>query len=59
MRGPCQDVKQGIESDESAMYIRDKPIFSSEKMLHEDYDRKGSVEKKLIVSLEMLDAMTN
>jgi hypothetical protein len=23
----------------------DKPIFSSERILHKDYDRKGSVEK--------------
>jgi hypothetical protein len=25
---------------------RDNPIFSSERMLHKDYYRKGSVEKK-------------
>jgi hypothetical protein len=24
-------------------------IFSSERKLHEDYDRKGSVEKKIVV----------
>jgi hypothetical protein len=29
------------------MFIRDKPIFSSERMLHKDYYRKGSVEKKI------------
>jgi hypothetical protein len=28
------------------IFIRDNPIFSSERMLHEDYYRKGSVEKK-------------
>jgi hypothetical protein len=28
-----------------SMFIRDKPIFSSERMLHKDYYRKGSVEK--------------
>jgi hypothetical protein len=29
-------------------------------MLHKDYDRKGSVEKKdLVVSLKGLDALTN
>jgi hypothetical protein len=28
------------------MLMRDKLIFSSEKMLHKDLDRKGSVEKK-------------
>jgi hypothetical protein len=25
--------------------MRDNPIFSSERMLHEDYDRKDAVEK--------------
>jgi hypothetical protein len=25
------------------MYIRDKPILSSERVLHKDYDGKGSV----------------
>jgi hypothetical protein len=33
------DVKPGI-------LIRDKPILSSERMLHKDYGRKGSVAKK-------------
>jgi hypothetical protein len=27
--------------------IRDKPVLSSEKGLQEDYDRKGSVAKKI------------
>jgi hypothetical protein len=38
----------------SNIIIKDKHIFSSERMLHKDYDRKGSVEKKksLLVSLE-------
>jgi hypothetical protein len=27
------------------MFIRDKPILSSEMMLHKDYDPKGSVVK--------------
>jgi hypothetical protein len=32
-------------------------IFSSERMLHKDYDRKGSVEEEsLVVSLKGLDA---
>jgi hypothetical protein len=40
-----------------SIFIRDKPIFSSEKMLHKDYYRKSSVEKKtLIVGLKGLDA---
>jgi hypothetical protein len=34
-------------------------ILSSERMLHKDYDRKGSVEKTLIVSLERLGTKTN
>jgi hypothetical protein len=43
------------------MFIKDKPIFSSERMLHKGYDRKGSVEKKkfLFVSLTGLEAKTN
>jgi hypothetical protein len=36
--------------DEStSVFIRDTPIFLSERMLHKDYDRKGSVEKKNLV----------
>jgi hypothetical protein len=31
-----------------SLFIRDKPIPSSERMLQMDYDRKGSVEKKKI-----------
>jgi hypothetical protein len=30
-----------------SIFIRDKPIFSSERMLHKDYYRKHSVEKKI------------
>jgi hypothetical protein len=42
------------------MFIRDKPIFPSERVLHKDYYRKGSVEKKSrVVSLKGLDAKTN
>jgi hypothetical protein len=42
------------------MFIRDKPVFSSERMLHKDHFCKGSVEKKfLVVGLEGLDAKTN
>jgi hypothetical protein len=29
-----------------SIFIRGKLIFSSERMLHKDYDRKGSVAKK-------------
>jgi hypothetical protein len=40
-----------------SIFIRNKPIFSSVRMLHKDYDRKGSVDKKsLVVSLKGLDA---
>jgi hypothetical protein len=41
------------------MKTLDRPIFSSERMLHKDYYRKGSVEKKLVVGLKGLDAKTN
>jgi hypothetical protein len=39
-----------------------QPIFSSGRMLHKDYDHKGSVEKKensLVVTLSGLDAKTD
>jgi hypothetical protein len=40
--------------------IRDKPIFSSERMLHKDYYLKSSVEKiNLVLELKGLDAKTN
>jgi hypothetical protein len=43
-----------------SIFIRDKPIFSPERMLHKDYYRKGSVEKRnLVVGLKELDAETN
>jgi hypothetical protein len=42
------------------MLIRDKHIFSSERMLHKDYERKGSVaKKKMVVNLKGLGAKTN
>jgi hypothetical protein len=31
--------------ERQSIFIRDKPIFPSERMLHKGYDRKGSVEK--------------
>jgi hypothetical protein len=41
------------------IFIRDKPIFSSERMLLKEYYRKGSIEKKsLVLSLKAL-AKTN
>jgi hypothetical protein len=43
-----------------SIFIRDKQIFSSERMLHKDYYRRSSVEKKsLVVGLKGLDAKTN
>jgi hypothetical protein len=44
-----------------SIFIKDKSILSSEKMLHKDYDYKGSVGKRksLVVSLTGLGAKTN
>jgi hypothetical protein len=40
-----------------SIFIRDKPIFSPERMLHENYYCRSSVEKKsLVVSFKGLDA---
>jgi hypothetical protein len=40
--------------------IRDKPIFSSERMLHEDYDCKGSAgEGTAVVSPKGLGSKMN
>jgi hypothetical protein len=49
-----------IINERPSIFIRDKSIFSSERMLHKDYDLKGSVENKsLVVSLKGLVAKTN
>jgi hypothetical protein len=40
------------------IFIRDKPILSSERMLHMDCYRKGSVERTLEMSLKGFDAKT-
>jgi hypothetical protein len=43
-----------------SIFIRDEPIFSSERMLHKDYYSKSSVEKKIsVVGLKGLDAKAN
>jgi hypothetical protein len=43
-----------------SIFMRDKPFFSSERMLHKDYYRRSSVGKKnLVVGLKGLDAKTN
>jgi hypothetical protein len=40
--------------------IRGKSISSSERVLHKDYDRKGSLKKMaLVVSLKGFDAKTD
>jgi hypothetical protein len=38
-----------------SIFIRDKPIFSSERGLHKDYGHKGSVEKRtsLVMSFKL------
>jgi hypothetical protein len=42
------------------IFVRNKPIFSSERMLHKDYYRRSSVEKNnLVVGFKGLDAKTN
>jgi hypothetical protein len=43
-----------------SIFVRDKTIFSSERMLHKYYYRRSSVEKKnLVVGLKGLDAKKN
>jgi hypothetical protein len=37
---------RNVNDKRPSMYIRDKPIFSPERMLHKDYDRKGSFVKE-------------
>jgi hypothetical protein len=45
---------------EPAAIVNDRPILSSVRMLHKDYDRKCSIEKKnLAVSLKGLGAKIN
>jgi hypothetical protein len=40
--------------------VNDRPITSSERMIHKDYERRCSVEKKmLVVSLKGLIAKMN
>jgi hypothetical protein len=43
------------------IFIRDKPTFSSERMLHKDYYCKGSLERKMLWSWvsKRLDAKRN
>jgi hypothetical protein len=36
-----------MNAEKPSIFIKDKPIFSSERMLHKNYYRKDSVEKKI------------
>jgi hypothetical protein len=41
------DSQRWVALDKTpSMFIQDKAILSSERVLHKDYDRKGSVGKK-------------
>jgi hypothetical protein len=42
-----------------SIYVRDNPIFSSERMLRKDYGRRGSVEKTLVMVFKGLGAKMN
>jgi hypothetical protein len=42
-----------------AAVVGDRPILSLERILHNDYDRKFSVEKLLVLSLKRFVAETN
>jgi hypothetical protein len=43
-----------------SIFIRDKPIFSSERVLYKDFERNGSVEDiSLVLSVKGLDARAN
>jgi hypothetical protein len=42
-----------------AAIVNDKLILSSERMLHQNYDRRCSIEKNLAVSLKGLGGKTN
>jgi hypothetical protein len=42
-----------------SLFITDKPILSSERMLYKDCDHTGSVAKTLVVSIKGLGAKTN
>jgi hypothetical protein len=42
-----------------SIFIRDNPIFSSERIFHKDYDCKGLDKKILFVILKGIGAKTN
>jgi hypothetical protein len=41
------------------IFITDKPILSSESMLHKNYDLKGSIKKSLVVGPKRLNVKMN
>jgi hypothetical protein len=51
-------VKRTLD-ERPSIFISDKNIFSSERILHKDYYRKISVKKYLVVSFKGLEAKTN
>jgi hypothetical protein len=55
----CYMCDTCILDERPSISITDKPITSSERMLHKHYDRQGSVERVSIVSLKWLDAKIN
>jgi hypothetical protein len=44
---------------EKHIVLNCRPILSSERMLHKDYESRYSVKKKLVVKLKELVAKTN
>jgi hypothetical protein len=55
-------VNFGSPDERPTIFIKGKPVLSSERALHKDFDRKNSVEKKnisLVVSLKVPDAKPN
>jgi hypothetical protein len=43
--GPGSENDCTVEDQQQ--FVKDRPILSSERMLHKDYDHKDSVEKKI------------
>jgi hypothetical protein len=50
---------RNINNEKPSIFIRGKPIFSLERMLHKDNYSKNSVEKSLFVGLKGLGAKKN
>jgi hypothetical protein len=47
LRGPCRGIINATVEERPSIFISDKTSFSSERMLHKDYDSKGSTENKI------------